>query len=214
VDTARREQLLAAARLLGPEKFNRLVGSVDQVRALGRLRFWQEDLIAKLSAIGETAVLDVTGFIAVFDGEPTMPVSPKEVGREEFFARPSYWYYLGGAAIPASWIAEAWEKLPEFRDNITYEFVREASKNGDISCIQASLEFLAGILPLARIVEVYERVRDRSPHRETEFRPTFERVFGERMAAFPAPLPPHPFKEPWYPYGVPDPGMDEDDIPF
>ena len=42
--------------------------------------------------------------------------------------------------------------------------VREASKNGDLYCVQSSLEFLAGILPLPRMVEIYERVRTLSPH--------------------------------------------------
>lgn len=114
--------------------------------------------------------------------------------REEFFAQPSYWYYLGGQPVPGEWVADAWEELPEFRDNVTYEFVREASKNGDMECVQPSLDFLARILPLARMVQIYERVRASSPHRELEFRPTFKRVFGERMASFPDPLPPQSFE--------------------
>jgi hypothetical protein len=133
--------------------------------------------------------------------------------REEFFARPNYWYYLGGQPIPDEWIAAAWEELPEFRENLTYEFVREASKVGDIGGLAHSLRFLDSVLPLHRMVEVFERVRARSPDREPEFRPTFERVFGERMAAFPPPLPPSEYEGPAYPYGVPDPGMD-DAIPF
>ena len=106
--------------------------------------------------------------------------------RQEFFARPNYWYYLGGQPISSEWIADAWEELPEFRDNVTYEFVREARKLGDLDAVQSSLEFLSDILPLRRMVEVYKQVRACSPAREPEFRPTFERVFGERMAAFPA----------------------------
>ena len=188
VDATRREQLLDAARRLGPEKFNRLVTSVGQVRALGRLRYWQEDLIAKLSDNGGNAISGPSDFIAVFDKAELMPEPPPVVTREDFFARPNYWYYLGGAPIPDQWIVEAWEQLQEFRENVTYEFVREASKNGDLYCVQSSLKFLAGILPLTRMVEVYERVRDESPHRESEFRPTFERVFGERMSAFPPAL--------------------------
>jgi hypothetical protein len=188
VDVTRREQILAAARLLGPEKFNRLVSSVSQVRALGRLRYWQADLIAKLSGNAGNAISGPSDFIAVFDNAEPMPEPAPVVTREDFFACPNYWYYPGGAPIPDQWIAEAWEQLPEFRDNVTYEFVREASKNGEMHSVQSSLEFLAGILPLARMVEVYERLRDESPHRESEFRPTFERVFGERMSAFPASL--------------------------
>jgi hypothetical protein len=78
-----------------------------------------------------------------------------------------------------------------------------------------SLQFLDGILPLRRMVEIYERVRERSPHREPEFRPTFERVFGRRMADFPAPLPRLEHDEPRHPfsYRVPGPATD-DEIPF
>jgi hypothetical protein len=136
------------------------------------------------------------------------------VTRDELFARPNYWYYLGGQPIHDAWIAAAWEELPELRDNVTYELVREASKVGDLDAIQSSLELLAGILPLTRMVEIYERVRARSPHRESELRPIFERVFGERMAAFPSPLPLQPSEEPSNPYGVPAPGSDSDAIPF
>jgi hypothetical protein len=134
--------------------------------------------------------------------------------REDFFAKPNYWYYLGGQPIPDEWIAEAWEQLSEFRDNVTYEFVREASKLGDIGGCQPHLEFLDRILPLHRMVEIYEQVRARSPSREPEFRPTFERVFGERMSAFPAPLPQPEYEEPSYPYGLPDSGMGDQEIPF
>ncbi len=134
--------------------------------------------------------------------------------REDFFADPNYWYYCGGHPVSDEWIAEAWEQIPAFRDNVTYEFVREASKNGDIDMLVSSLEFLDRILPLHRMVEVYERVRARSPHREPEFRPTFERVFGERMSAFPVSLPVCEDEEWAYPYGVADSGMDDDAIPF
>jgi hypothetical protein len=188
VDATWREQILAAARLLGPEKFNRLVGSVAAVRSLGRLRYWQEDLIARILTTGEPITLGANDFVDVFDGAQLMPEPPRVVTKEEFFARPNYWYYLGGAPIPDQWIAEAWEQLPEFRENLTYEFEREASKVGDLNAIQSSLEFLDRVLPLGRMVEIYDKVRARSPHREAEFRPTFQRVFAERMSAFPASL--------------------------
>lgn len=211
VEADQRERLLAAARQLGPGNFNKLVRSVDDVRARGRLRFWQEQLVAGLPAPGISGPGD---FIAMFSGAELLPEPVPVITKEEFFARPNYWYYLGGAPIPDGWIAEAWEQLPEFRDNVTYEFEREASKIGDISGLTTSLEFLDRILPLHRMVEIYERVRDRSPTRELEFRPTFERIFGERMRAFPEPLPPKDWGEPHYPYGVPDGPSNDDEIPF
>jgi len=50
MDDDQRERILAAALQLGPETFNRLVGSAVAVRIRGRLRFWQEQLLARLSA--------------------------------------------------------------------------------------------------------------------------------------------------------------------
>jgi hypothetical protein len=44
--------------------------------------------------------------------------------------------------------------VPEFRENLTYEFVREASKVGDIGGLAQSLRLLDGILPLHRMVEI------------------------------------------------------------
>jgi hypothetical protein len=214
VDATQRERILAVARSLGPEKFNRLVNSVDQVRARGRLRYWQEALIARLSSTVGSAIFGPNEFIAAFSEAEPMPEPAKAVTREEFFARPNYWYYLGGALIPEEWIAEAWERVPEFRDNLSYEFEREARKMGDLDGLTAGLEFLDRILPLHRMVEIYERVRASAPSREPEFRPTFERVFGERMSVFPAPLPQPEYEGPSYPYGVPDSGRDDEEIPF
>jgi hypothetical protein len=189
VDATQRERILSAARGLGVEKFNRLVNSVEQVRARGRLRHWQEALLARLSGTVDLAAFGPDEFITVFGGAEQMPEPMRVVTREEFFADPNYWYYLGGAPIPEAWIAEAWECVSELRDNVTYEFEREARKNGDLEPLTASLEFLDRILPLNRMVEIYERVRASAASREPEFRPTFERIFGERMSVFPAPLP-------------------------
>ncbi len=59
---------------------------------------------------------------------------------------------------------------------------------GDLDHCRRHLQFLARILPLPRLIELYESVRAHAPHREPEFRPTFKRVIGKRMAVFPAPL--------------------------
>jgi hypothetical protein len=170
-------------------------------------------MVARLPGLNDAVIAGPDEFIAVFDGAETLPEPDKVISREDFFARPNYWYYLGGASIPNEWIAAAWEQLPEFRDNVTYQFVREASKVGDIDGLRTSLEFLDQVLPLQRLVEIYERVRERSPLREPEFRPTFEKVFRERMSAFPKPLPQPALEIRHHPYGVPT-GRTDDEIPF
>jgi hypothetical protein len=70
----RDEQLRAAAVVaLGPEDFDRLVLSVPGARRLGRLRYWQERLLARIP--GGTVGFDE--FIAAFDGAPLLqPPAP------------------------------------------------------------------------------------------------------------------------------------------
>lgn len=188
MNAEQRERILAAARTLGPERFNLLVESVSQVHARGRLQFWQEELLARLTSEGSPAITNPADFIAVFEGVELLPVPRPNISQEEFLEDPNYHYYLAGAEIPEEWIALAWATVPEFRENVTYELDREASKNGDLELVQGHLEFLSRILPLSRLVELYEEVRQGSPHRELEFRSTFERIFGEQMTAFPPPL--------------------------
>jgi hypothetical protein len=105
--------------------------------------------------------------------------------RDEFFDDPNAYYY-GEEAIPDEWIAEAWETVPEFRQNVTYGIKRYISKGLDTD--PGEIIGLARALPLRRMVELYQRLRDSLPWNEPAFRPAFERVFGGRMAAFPAPL--------------------------
>ena len=186
MDRTRREQILAAARQLGPVDFNRLVRSVEEVRTRGRLRIWQEDLMAKLSETSERASDGPADFIAVFDGAEPLPIPPRTVTREEFLGDPDQWYY-SGASIPNEWIAEAWEQSPEFRDNVTYEFEREASKVGELVLIESSLKQLSNCLPLERMVEIYQKVRASSPHREREFARHLNGSLATACRRFPAP---------------------------
>jgi hypothetical protein len=68
MDAAKRERTLdLAVQMLGADAFNRLVGSVAATREQGRLRFWQEELLAKLSAATGERITDVEGFLDIFD---------------------------------------------------------------------------------------------------------------------------------------------------
>jgi hypothetical protein len=66
----RRDELLAAARGLGPEDYNRLVESVGATRVGKRLRYWQEELLARL-AVGPVSFEE---FVAAFEGAERMRV--------------------------------------------------------------------------------------------------------------------------------------------
>src|SRR6478736_6727735 len=62
---ARKEAILTAARGLGAEDFNRLLESVGQTRIAKRLRYWQEELLAKLPGVAPVSFAE---FVAAFDG--------------------------------------------------------------------------------------------------------------------------------------------------
>ena len=55
-----------AIEALAPEEFDRLVASISDARRLGRLRYWQEQLLARIP--GRTVGFEE--FIAAFDGAP------------------------------------------------------------------------------------------------------------------------------------------------
>jgi hypothetical protein len=105
--------------------------------------------------------------------------------RDEFLEDPTAYFY-GAEAIPDEWIAEAWEAVPEFRENVTYGIRRYISKG--LRTEAGEIEGLARVLPLHRMIELYQRLRDGQPWNEPAFRPAFEQVLGERMATFPPPL--------------------------
>jgi hypothetical protein len=133
--------------------------------------------------------------------------------RDEFFDDPNAYFY-GPEVIPDEWIAEAWETDDEFRDNITYGIERYISKG--FTTQTEEIQGLAHALPLQRMVEVYIRLRDSLPWYEPAFRPAFEQVFGEQMAAFPTPLSDAERERLWNEYGSEPPGDENrvDGIPF
>jgi hypothetical protein len=76
---ARREEILAAARGLGPEDYNRLVESAALSRPVGRLRYWQEELLARLP-VGKVSFEE---FVAAFEGAPKLPVPRRAADYDE-----------------------------------------------------------------------------------------------------------------------------------
>jgi hypothetical protein len=116
--------------------------------------------------------------------------------REEFFANPNRWLYASEPPIPDAWLAEAWETLPEFRDNQIYgHFVREVRKLGRVSDIEHGIAYLMNLLPLSRIVEIYERVKAEAQRYEAEYRPLFDKAMGEQASALPLYIPEQDLEE-------------------
>jgi hypothetical protein len=63
-DAERRRLLDRIVDAVGDDAFNRLVGSLDEVRKHQRLRFWQEDLLRRASV----SISTVTDFLDLFAG--------------------------------------------------------------------------------------------------------------------------------------------------
>jgi hypothetical protein len=81
MDSAKRDWLLArAVEILGAKTFNRLVTSTAETRSMQRLRFWQEELLARLCAEANIPPLTRAEFLAAFAGADLQPV-PKELRR-------------------------------------------------------------------------------------------------------------------------------------
>lgn len=79
MDPSRREQILGAARGLGPEAFNRLVESVEDSVRVGRFRFWQEDRLGRLPGVGPVSFAE---FLDAFGSAPPLPVRPRPAADE------------------------------------------------------------------------------------------------------------------------------------
>lgn len=111
------------------------------------------------------------------------------VTKEQFLENSIRFYWsLNRPLIEDEWLVQAWEQNARFRDEATCEFQREASKIGVLDLLNEPLHQLSRALPLQRMVALYLEVRVQAFRREPEFRPAFERVFGEGMKAFPKPL--------------------------
>jgi Domain of unknown function (DUF4304) len=63
-DTVRTQLLDRIAKTVGDDAFNRLVGSLKEVRQFRRLRFWQEDLLGQAGV----SISTCTEFLDLFDG--------------------------------------------------------------------------------------------------------------------------------------------------
>ncbi len=132
--------------------------------------------------------------------------------RDEFLEDPNYHLYGLGEDVPDEWFAEAWETVPEFRENTSGMIARDISKGLGLKAEQ--IVGLARILPLHRMVELYQYLRAGEQWLEPEYRPAFEQLFGEQMAAFPEPLSDEERERLYAQHVDPPPGYGDDFVPY
>jgi hypothetical protein len=98
------------------------------------------------------------------------------------------WQLSVKGVFPADdWLAAAWE-LEDVREAHSYSMARTVSKGGDLFFTNAYLTALGRSLSVPRQVELFHRIRGRSPHREVEFRGQFEQFFPRSKPFLPPPL--------------------------
>lgn len=88
---------------------------------------------------------------------------------------------------PPEWVAAAWD-TEAIQESIASDMARGVSETGALLCGEAFLEGLSAVLSAEQVVRLFHTIRDESPHRESEFRPEFERGFARHAAALPPPL--------------------------
>lgn len=176
------------AEALGWKAYNRLIATIPEVRVRGRLRFWQEQLLEQASRAGVT-ISTIEEFVTVFDGAKPASV-PREPWTRDVFLELIESTPWGGFPLdetPPEWMAAAWE-IERVRKELSGEMARSVSKTGELWYTDEYLHYLSRALPVTRQVELFLNIRERSPYRETEFRPGFERAFPASVPHLPPPL--------------------------
>ena len=88
---------------------------------------------------------------------------------------------------PPEWVAAAWD-TEAVQESIAHDMARDVSKNGEMFCGSGFLAGLSAALSTPQVVRLFLKIRDWSPHRESEFRRQFEEGFAAHAAALPPPL--------------------------
>src|SRR5262249_27838458 len=129
-------------------------------------------------------IATVEQFLQLFHGAERKHIPVPPLTKETFLADATrLWYSRRQDEIPLEWFAEAWRTVPFFRENVSYELRRYASKWGEMAAPDI-LGTLAQFLSREEVVALYEYVRDHAG-RETEWRAEFEAAFPEHAVALP-----------------------------
>ena len=157
----------AAVETLGPVEFDRLVVSFSETRRLGRLRYWQEQLLARIPG----GTVGFEEFIAAFENAPLQ--------------RPKAEASAGTAPVR---FVEAWRTNTEWRDHFVENATRELSKHGELGCHAHVLRELACGLHRDEVVWLFAQLQ-RSLRATLEWRDEFLALFPQvSLTDLPQPL--------------------------
>jgi hypothetical protein len=151
-DSGNEQLRLRIADVLGAEGFNRLVASVPATRAKGRLRFWQEQLLEKLTRQSEIYVTGLAEFLHLFEGAEPREL-PQLPWTRMVFLRAIEEFPYGGFPLdetPPEWMAEAWQ-IATVRNAISSEMGRNVSKTGSLCHTEEFLAYLGKALTVEQL---------------------------------------------------------------
>jgi hypothetical protein len=89
--------------------------------------------------------------------------------------------------VPSEWAAEAWD-VEAVRSPLVHELRRDVSKSGKLCLREKQLEKMSELLRTDQAIALYKALRNDSPHRESEFRSDFLRLFEKHASQLPPEL--------------------------
>lgn len=93
----------------------------------------------------------------------------------------------GIADVPSDWAAAAWD-IEAVRSPLVHELTRSVSKLGELGLDEKQLANMSDVLRTDQVVALYTALANDSPHRESEFRDEFARLFAKHASQLPPEL--------------------------
>jgi len=93
----------------------------------------------------------------------------------------------GADDVPSDWAGDAWE-VEAIRAPIVNDLLRGVSKVGKLWRDEKQLMKMSEVLRTDQVITLYEALSNDWPHRESEFRPEFERLFARHATQLPPAL--------------------------
>jgi hypothetical protein len=93
----------------------------------------------------------------------------------------------GIADAPPDWAVAAWE-MEAVREPIVAELVQGVSKFGELCLDEKQLTKMSEVLRTDQVIAIYMALIHSSPHRESEFRAAFARLFAKHASHLPKEL--------------------------
>lgn len=168
-------------QIIGDDKYNQLVDSLDDTIRKGRFRFWQDNLFSEIS--------DKTGGKISFEQFVEIMSNAKhairDVSADEFLADPISVWRDQTARFDSTLIQDAWENSPEFAAAVCDECLCSIALTDSLQDLSRDASLLAKNLSPEICAQIYRHVARWVCMPESEWRQNFLSVFPEIAPAVP-----------------------------